>query len=64
MSEPVELMKCHNPNMNTPMCRECKRGIKSKDNEYETFDLKNTRMNGVQCDGYVSKKESGSLFDE
>jgi len=64
MSEYIELMKCNNPNINIQICRGCKRGTKSKDNKYEQFYLRNTRMNGMQCDGYVSKKESVSLFGE
>lgn len=64
MSETVEVMKCANPNQNLPMCRECQRIGESKDNEYESFYLRDTRMNGMQCDGYISKRESGSLFDE
>ena len=59
-----EIMKCFNPNKELPMCRECKRGVVLKDNEYESFDLKKTLMYGWQCNGYVSKRESGSLFDE
>jgi len=59
-----ETMKCYNPNKELAMCRECKRGVVSKNNEYESFNLHKTLMNGWKCDGYVSKRESGSLFDE
>ena len=64
MSEITEIMKCHNPNSKLPMCRECQRNGESKDNEYEAFNLRKLTMHGWQCDGYVSKRESGSLFDE
>jgi len=64
MSESIELMKCYSPNNNIPMCRECQRNGESKDNEYEAFDLRKVIMHGWQCNGYVSKRESGSLFDE
>ena len=59
-----EIMKCHKPNNDLPMCRECKRSTKSNTNEYESYNLRETRMNGMQCDGYVSKKESGGLFND
>lgn len=59
-----ELMKCSNPNSDLPMCRECQRSGEAKNNEYEAFDLNKTLMNGYRCDGYVSKRETESLFDE
>ncbi|MFA5669882.1 MAG: hypothetical protein WCX83_00350 [Candidatus Cloacimonas sp.] len=59
----AELTKCANPNAELPMCRECQRSGESKDNEYEAFNL-NRPVVGWQCDGYVSKREAGSLFDE
>lgn len=59
-----ELMKCSNPNSDLPMCRECQRSGESKDNEYEAFDLNKTLMNGYRCDGYVSKRETESLFSD
>lgn len=62
MSETVELMKCSSQNENVPMCRECMRHGESKDNEYESFDLKKTTMHGYQCQGYVSKRETETLF--
>ena len=63
MSESTqEIMKCHNPNTEVPMCRECVRATPSKDNEYETFPLNDTQNNGWQCDGYVSKRQEETLF--
>ena len=56
-----EIMKCHNPNTEVPMCRECKRATLAKDNEYETFNLKQMGGNAT-CDGYVSKRETETLF--
>jgi hypothetical protein len=62
MSNEMELVKCYNPNGELPMCRQCQRNGQSKDNEYETFNLTKTLMNGWRCDGYVSKMETKSLF--
>jgi len=56
MSATTEVMKCHNPNTAIPMCRECQRSGNS-----ETYPLKNT-MNGYVCDGYVSKRQTETLF--
>lgn len=64
MSETVEIMKCYNPNSEVPMCRECKRNSKSKDNEYESFDIRETRLNGWKCNGYISVRQVKGLFDE
>jgi len=61
MSENTEVMKCHNPNTAIPMCRECQRSGKSETNEYETYPLENTK-NGYACDGYVSKRQTETLF--
>lgn len=57
-----EVMKCNNPNSEVPMCRECQRGTKSDHNEYEVYPLKKTTMNGYQCDAYLSKRETETLF--
>jgi len=60
-----EITKCFIPNMQVPMCRQCKRSEPQKQGEeFETFALKNTQNNGIQCDGYVSKKQEKGLFDE
>ncbi len=64
MSEAHEIMKCQNPNSNIEICRNCQRNSESKDNEYEQYSLNKTLMNGYQCDGYVSKRETRGLFDE
>ena len=53
----VEIVKCYNPNIEVPMCRECMRKGQSKDNNYEAFALKKTLMNGWKCDGYLNKND-------
>ena len=63
METKVEIVKCHKPNMDVPMCRQCQRRGESKNNTYESFNLRESRMNGWFCDGYVSEKEVFSLFD-
>ena len=60
--ETIDIMKCNNPNSNIPMCMECQRNGISKDNEYESYNLNKPIMHGWQCDGYVSKRETKSLF--
>jgi len=62
MNQRTEIVKCHNPNEEVPICRECMRRGESKDNEYETFPLRESRMSGWLCDGYVSKRETETLF--
>lgn len=62
MSETVEIMKCSNPNEKLPICMACQRNGRAE--EYESFNLEKTLMNGWQCDGYVSKREIKGLFDE
>ena len=59
----IEIVKCANPNINAPICRECQRAKPSKDNEYEAFGLNKTLMNGYKCDGYVKDglEKGGSL---
>lgn len=57
MSEKVETMKCYNPNNSLPMCRECLRNGSSPGNEYESFSLVKTLMNGWKCDGFTDGKD-------
>lgn len=52
-----EIVKCANPKTELPMCRECQRNSTSKDNEYQAFNAEKSK-----CDGYVSKRETESLF--
>lgn len=59
-----EITKCHKPNNELTICRECQRNSEAENNEYETFNLVETRSSGWKCDGYVSKKETKGLFYE
>ena len=61
MSE--EITKCHKPNEEAPMCRECKRRGVSEINEYQAFNITKDK-DTFSCEGYVSIRQSGSLFDE
>lgn len=63
MSSSVEIMKCYNPNNSLPMCRECARNGVSENNEYETFDLSETLMNGWKCDGHLNTRDATELGD-
>ena len=62
MSENIVLTKCYNQDTEEPLCRQCMRSGESKDNEYETFDKRKTLMNGIKCNGYVSKRETELPF--
>ena len=64
MSEIIEITKCYNPNQDISMCRECQRIGESKTNEYEAFNIQKSIILGYQCNGYVSKREVGNLFEK
>jgi len=62
MSESAEIIKCYKPNNELPLCRQCQRKGESKTNEYETFNIRETRSSGWVCDGYISYREKETLF--
>jgi hypothetical protein len=64
MGQQTEPIKCYKPDQELTICRECKRNGEANNNEYETFELREIRSSGFVCNGYISVRENGSLFDE
>jgi len=58
----TELTKCSNPK-DIALCEGCKRNQTVKESEDSSaFPLRESRMSGWHCDGYVSKRETETLF--
>lgn len=64
MNSNTNIAKCSNPNLNIHMCRQCQRSTKNIYEQSTTFNLKCSGKSNYECDGYVSKKETKTLFDK
>jgi hypothetical protein len=60
------IIRCSSPKEKCHLCWECKRNAPvESDEEAEDFPIRESRMNGWQCDGYISKRQpEKGLFDE
>jgi len=61
------LTRCSSPKEKCYLCWECKRNspIQHEDETVEDFPIRESRINGWHCDGYISSKQPDKgLFDD